>query len=357
MTYLAAVSSLLVLGCVATSEPAPGDDPSAGGKADGTVSFVVNGHTLNAREQQWLRYVADRVIPDLPGTQARKLEIASRVSWWSLKEGIFDTSNAPRYSNCNTSSGDRLLGPLDTCGTGRAWQVGLSAVQVPNHTLDELETLAQQLYPGEAIEDVLAEAAGEAGFAAGSDTANQIAAATGSLRKSWLLRRSAIGFVACERNEVVPECIDGSLGWCYGTGWDTTRLYAPNKTAALRSIRDLATILGALSGGTSTATPWVGASCDADSDCSFTSGGATGFCFIPDGRSSGFCSLACEGYCPDKAGYPTTFCVAKATGGGMCAVKAIGDSCASVPGTEPFDMDRYIGSSSAPPATATVCGY
>ncbi len=353
---------ILASGLVVLAGCATGDGASpllaAGGKADGVASFVVNGHTLTAREQQWMRYVAERVLPDLPGTRARQLEIASRVAWWSLKEGIFDTANAPRYSNCNTSSGDQLIGPLATCGTGRAWQVGLAAVQVPNHTVSELELLAQQLYPDESIAAVLADAAAESGYPTGDATANAIAAATGSLEKSWLLRRSAIGFVACERNEVVPECIDGSDSWCYGSGWDTTRLYAPTRAAALRSIADIDTLLDALYDGAPPA-PWIGSPCAADGDCAFSAGGASAFCFIPDGGTSGFCSVTCEGYCPDEAGRATTFCVAKATGGGMCAIEAgpLDGDCAALPGTQPYDMDRYIGSSSAPAATATVCAY
>ena len=350
----------LGLGCATTA----GDDTTAGGdvggKADGTGSFVVNGHALNARERQWMQYVADHVLPDLPGTRARKLEIASRTAWWSLKEGIFDTSNAPKYSNCNSSSGDHLIGALETCGTGRAWQVGLAAVQVPNHTLTELEALAEQLYPDRTVADVLADAAAEAGYDATSATSQAIVASTASLRKSWLLRNSAIGFTACERNEVVPECIDGSKGWCYGTAWDTTRLYAPTKAAAMRAIGDISTLLAQLSaGGGSGSQPWIGSTCTSDTDCGFAPAGVSGFCFVPDGRTSGFCSLVCEGYCPDLAGRAPTFCVAKATGGGMCVLRVdpLDHDCADLSGTQPYVMDRYVGTSGAPDATADVCGY
>ena len=363
LSSLTMVLLALATGCVA--EVASRDEPPGGpgGTADTASQFVVNGHALNAREQQWMRYVAAHVVPTLVGTDARKLEIASRTAWWSLKEGIFDTSNAPDYSNCNAASGDHLIGPLDTCGSGRAWQVGLAAVQVPNHSLSELETLAGELYPDETIAEVLTDGAAEAGFDATSDTAQSIASSTGSLRKSWLLRNSAIGFTACERNEVVPECIDGSKGWCYGTSWDTTARYAPNKAAAMRAIGDISTLLGQLvagSGGTVPPTsPWVGSTCASDADCAFSSGGAQGFCFLAAGTTTGFCSLACDGYCPDRAGHSTTFCVAKATGGGLCLVKAgaTNADCADLPGTQVYEMDRYVGTSSAPAATAEVCGY
>lgn len=355
---------LPILGCAAAVEkPAPApdasDDPDASdGKADGAIAYVVNGHELTARERQWMQYVADHVLPDLPGTRARVLEIASRTAWWALKEGIFDTANAPRYSLCNSASGDHLIGPLDTCGTGRAWQVGLAAVQVPNHSLDELEQLAGELYPAHTVAEVLGAAAAEAGYEAGTATAQDIADATGSLRKSWLLRRSAVGFVACERNEVVPECIDGSLSWCYGTGWDTTRWYAPDKPAALQSIHDIARLLAQLGDGSASGEPWIGSPCSTDADCGYADG-STGFCFIPDAAAAGSCSLDCAGYCPDRAGWSTTFCIARATGGGMCAVRAgpLNHDCADLPGTAPHELARYLGTSPAPAATAVVCRY
>lgn len=351
----------LATSCVADVAGTEAPPEGAGGKADGGSQFIVNGHTLNAREQQWMRYLAGHVVPKLVGTPARKLQIASRTAWWSLKEGIFDTENPPKYSNCNAATGDHLLGPLDTCGSGRAWQVGLAAVQVPNHSLSELEALAEKLYPDQSVAEVLAGAAAEAGFDASSATAQAIVGSTDSLRKSWLLRNSAIGFTACEQNEVVPECIDGSKGWCYGTSWDTTSLYAPNKPAAMRAIADISTLLDQLisgGGGSQPASPWIGSACQSDADCGFSSVGAQGFCFLASG-TSGFCSLVCDGYCPDQTGRSTTFCVAKATGGGMCVVEAGAPNhdCADLPGTQPYEMDRFIQTSSAPAATAEVCGY
>ncbi len=354
-TYLAllVVSIALLAGCSSEDSDdveAAGDD----GKADGSSGFVVNGHALTARERQWMQYVADHVLPHLPGTRERQLQIASRAAWWSLKEGTFDTQNPAKYSNCNTSSGDRLIGALDVCGAGRAWQVGLAAVQVPNHSLTQIEAFAREVFPDKSLEEVLAEAAGEAGFAADSSTALAIVGSTGSLRKSWLLRNSAVGFTVVERGEVVPECITGSLSWCYGSGWDTTRWYAPNKAAALRAIADISRLLDRLTSGATPAVPWIGTRCATDEDCgSFA--GAPGYCWLTNGSTVGFCSRACEGYCPDQPGRAPTFCIADGDGG-SCVVKThvLNHSCADLAGTQPRLEDRYVGTSGVPAATATV---
>lgn len=353
---------LVVLGC------GPGDDdagpyasdPGAAGKADGE-RFIVNGYALTTREQQWMQYVADRVVLELPGDPERQLEIASRAAWWSLKEGTFDVRNAPKYSNCNFESGDRLIGALDTCTPRRAWQVGLAAVQVPGHSVSALETLAGEVFPDATVDQVLADAAAEAGYAPDGATSNAIVDSQGSLRASWLLRNSVLGFTVVERDEVVPECIDGSRSWCYGRGWDTTRWYAPTRSAALRAIDDIELLLQALvQGGPAPVPPWVGSVCQADGDCAFSASGAQGFChlFTADGVPAGFCSLACEGTCPDRADRGTTFCVADVTrGGGLCAQKAgaTNHDCADIPGTRALRRDRYIGESSASAKTAVVC--
>lgn len=353
LRLLAASACAASLAACVTDMAAEDDLAAGDGKADGAGDYVVNGRALNTRERQWMHYVAEHVIPDLPGTWERKLEIASRTAWWSLKEGIFDTMNPAKYSNCNTASGDRLIGPLETCGAGRAWQVGLAAVQVPNHTLAQLEAIAREVYPDRSIADVLAAAAGEAGFAAGGETAQAIVESTGSLRKSWILRNSAVGFTACERDEVVPECIEGSLSWCYGTGWDTTRWFAPNKAAAMRAIDDIERLLARLANAP--ATPWIGSTCSTDAECTYD--GA--FCLLPAGGGPGFCSRSCEGYCPDRAGRAPTFCIASSTGGGTCVAKAdpLNHQCADIAGTYPQLQDRYVGSSSVPMATAEVCAY
>ena len=105
---------------------------------------------------------------------------------------------------------------------------------------------------------------------------------------------------------------------------------------------------------------WVGTPCKDDTACKFTSGSKSGNCyeFTPTGGSAaGFCTLACDGYCPDKAGAAATFCTSLDGATGSCVSKAAAENhqCADIPGTAAKPADRYIGTSSAIAATATVC--
>ncbi|MEC7518713.1 MAG: L,D-transpeptidase [Myxococcota bacterium] len=96
---------------------------------------------------------------------------------------------------------------------------------------------------------------------------------------------------------------------------------------------------------------FVGDACETDADCGRFDGGDGYVC-----HEAGFCTTSCEGYCPDYAGYATTFCVADADGG-TCVprVDALNAECATVPGTVPTEAERYVGGSPARPATAHVC--
>ena len=213
----------------------------------GPIDWRVNGHVLTAHEQAALMVVAKDVVPRLSGARADRITFAARGAWWALKEGTWGQSLPAiyAYSNCNTTSGDMTIGPLEICGTGRAWQVGLAAVQVPGHTVPELEALLPTLFPGETATQVLTDVASKAGETPA--TSASISSSLDSLRVSWLLRVPAIGFQALVPGEVVPECIDGAKSWCFGTAWTETSEYAPTKAAAMISITDLSRILSALS--------------------------------------------------------------------------------------------------------------
>ena len=61
---------------------------------------------------------------------------------------------------------------------------------------------------------------------------------------------------------------------------------------------------------------------------------------------------SCEGYCPGGA---ETFCATWNDQGGVCAPRTFDGDCSDHPGTVPTLVDRYLGSSGAPAARATVC--
>ncbi|HET6585755.1 MAG TPA: SH3 domain-containing protein [Nannocystaceae bacterium] len=216
-----------------------------GGGGGGSPDFVVAGHELWPQEAAWIEYIGEQVVPDLAGSRHDRLVTAARASWWALKEGVLDLPDALAYSNCNRPWGDVHIGPVDTCDPGRAWQVGLSGSQVPWAYIDPEDT-ALALFPGQSLADILWATASEAGYdPSTTSTGATIVASTGDLRRSWLLRNSAVGFENQTR-AVTSECIDQSEGWCYGTGWDTSARYAPNRATALAAIDELYAIFDAL---------------------------------------------------------------------------------------------------------------
>jgi hypothetical protein len=108
------------------------------------------------------------------------------------------------------------------------------------------------------------------------------------------------------------------------------------------------------------ASPWVGTSCETDGDCAFSHAGQSGFCFLDTAgqEEKGFCSLPCEGYCPDLAGRAKTFCTLLAppsVGGCVSRAQTENGNCSTVPGTSPQQARRYVGSSGAPADSAAVC--
>lgn len=107
-----------------------------------------------------------------------------------------------------------------------------------------------------------------------------------------------------------------------------------------------------LHGTTPQPSPFIGTSCTTNAQCAF----AGGRC-----HSAGFCTQSCAGACPDQSGAAPTFCIADpastSTVAGICVSKAAAQNgqCASLPGTVKTEASRFIGSSGAAPATATVC--
>ncbi len=112
-----------------------------------------------------------------------------------------------------------------------------------------------------------------------------------------------------------------------------------------------------LNGASAPPAVWIGSTCKADADCSFDK---TGFCLrAAADAASGVCSIPCAGYCPDQSGFAATFCatIEGATPSGACAQKAAteNDTCNKLAGTHAATVDRFVGESTAKPATADVC--
>lgn len=216
-------------------------------QAVSSSQLVVNGHVLSSNQASWVTYVGTQILPQLPGTLSGKVTVASRVSWWSLKEGIFGLNNPHVFSLCHTSSGDVRYDsqPLNTCNTGQPWQVGLAAIQVPDHTDQSVLDALNVLWPGRAVTDVLSESARLAGFDPTTGTGAAIVASTGYLKRSWLLRHPAIGMYL-EEPLVTAQCINSAISWCYGTAWQDSAYFAPTQQAAFQSISELAAIFTTL---------------------------------------------------------------------------------------------------------------
>lgn len=119
---------------------------------------------------------------------------------------------------------------------------------------------------------------------------------------------------------------------------------------------DDATVFPKLNGAAPPPEVWIGSACKADKDCAFDK---TGYCLKAAGAESGVCSIPCEGYCPDKDGFAGTFCatVGGDTPAGTCAQKSEteNDACAKLAGTKVTTAERFVGASTAKPATADVC--
>ncbi|MEQ1503524.1 MAG: polysaccharide deacetylase family protein [Myxococcota bacterium] len=115
--------------------------------------------------------------------------------------------------------------------------------------------------------------------------------------------------------------------------------------------------------GTPADLPYLGERCDtAHDDCWQVEHAAWCEPANPDdpGSTDGICTLPCEGTCLDRDGAAVTFCadVAAGSGGaGQCVGRAASQNgdCADLPGTVLREMDRFVGSSGASPATAEVC--
>lgn len=108
---------------------------------------------------------------------------------------------------------------------------------------------------------------------------------------------------------------------------------------------------------------WVGHDCAYDrSICDFTANGQASECieWYDDGPSQalyGFCSIECEGFCPNKGGEPSSFCAEIDQDKGHCTIapSTENDHCTNIAGTEPLVVKRWVGDSGAKETYKAVC--
>ncbi|GMV17009.1 MAG: hypothetical protein AMXMBFR56_52330 [Polyangiaceae bacterium] len=208
--------------------------------------LTVRGVQLDAEQELWVRYIAEHVVPFVPGSPAQRIDKSAYVTWWALKEGVLDVNNPLSYSNCSIPP-DKHIGPIEVCpDPGNAWQVGLSGVQAAYRTLESVEKLSLQVFPGKTLTAMLTEAAVTAGFGANTSLGKAITGSGDRLRLSWLLRNGPIGFEA-QYPPVHSECFVATKPWCFGTGWPSSASFAPTQAEALKSVADLKAIFQTLS--------------------------------------------------------------------------------------------------------------
>ena len=100
--------------------------------------------------------------------------------------------------------------------------------------------------------------------------------------------------------------------------------------------------------------PFIGDVCEDNEDCGDQIGGKAAKCL------SNFCTINCEGTCPDRQAKAATFCAPDPTEGGTRGIcvsqsSAGNSNCGDMPGTVEADSERFIGGSSASQRSATVC--
>lgn len=97
--------------------------------------------------------------------------------------------------------------------------------------------------------------------------------------------------------------------------------------------------------------PWLGAECVEDTDCSYDGG----TCKKNAYSERGFCTKSCTQYCPDRTGYPTSYCVADPQDStkGFCMLKEQPYNL----GCRPLDhfVPRTVSRFNSTTSSASVC--
>ena len=94
---------------------------------------------------------------------------------------------------------------------------------------------------------------------------------------------------------------------------------------------------------------FVGDACRSDADCAFAD---DGYC-----HAAGFCTLPCEGTCPNRRGWAAMFCAPDAPDRGACVPRSspLNEHCHYVPGTAARSLPRFVGASGLPVEWEVVC--
>ena len=209
------------------------------------AALSVRGVKLSARQELWVRYIAEHVVPKLPGTKDERIDKGAYVAWWALKEGVLDTNNPLAYSNCSIPP-DKHIGPVEVCPNAKnAWQVGISGVQATYTSVAAAEQLAQTEYPQLSLTEVLANAASTAGYGVQTTLGQTIITSSDRLRLSWLIRNGPVGFAA-QYSPVYNQCFVSTQSWCFGSGWPSSASFAPTQAGAKQAVTDLKSIFQSL---------------------------------------------------------------------------------------------------------------
>lgn len=231
-------------------------EPTLPESAGDSEDIYVNHHKLSEAQAQNVRWISHCVVPFLPGTLPEKIDLAAKVTWWTLREGTLEMNAEKlfRYSNCHekarvTKKGKHIRGvdtirsnwPLYNCSTN-IWQVGIMAGQVANYQDSEVkekfDDIFGQLDPSITQKEVLEWTASLAGYPAGTPTSREIMNSTGRVKRSWFIRNPLIGMMLTIR-EVEDECLRDGRGWCFKGRYDDAVHFSHTKIGMKEAISDL----------------------------------------------------------------------------------------------------------------------
>ena len=254
-TLIVAATALVALPASnALAQDCPADATSLGRLASDVAAADrasaaprINGRALSEHEETWLDWSAENVFPNLPAdlSCAQKLDVMANVFWWTLKEGDIGAGNPPSYSNC-LDDGEAHAWNFVCDGM---WQVGFG-VQAWDHPMTEVQAAVARTYGSEDAALRAAYDASSLEFKGVSWSEFQTGTAKNEkLRRSWLERAPAVGFVL-ESPDVASGCVKGSAKWCYQPArakrrWPEVVKYAPTLRASRRAIQDTRAIFAA----------------------------------------------------------------------------------------------------------------